>query len=192
MKTTTLLFFIIGLIALVAIFGLIKVLRSPESKTGEKILKKSGTMIIMLILISLINSDLPRNYSLYDDQNTWEKYHLPQIDSLMRLNIIRPQWSHYNSMNKDSIYHSDKMTHFDLFDIYSIEDDFVNEIQDKILTVKFIKPNIIRDSLRVITLKSRSDYMDKLPVDTLSMTQFDSILIDWGLRNGLYEKLIEN
>ncbi|MFB6319034.1 MULTISPECIES: hypothetical protein [unclassified Saccharicrinis] len=191
MKTTTILFILIGLIATAAFIGLIIILKSPDTKKGEKILKKSGSLLLTVLLISFIFSDLHRDYSIYEEQNTWKKYQLPQLDSLMYLNIIETKWSNYRSLSQDSIYHSGKIIRFDLFDIYSIEDDFINKKQDKILTLKFIKPNIIRDSLRVMTLKTRSDYMNKLPIETLTFSQFDSVLTDWGLRKGLYDKLVD-
>ena len=191
MKTSTLFYIIAGILLLVVIIGYIIYLTAKKDKIGLIILKKAGYILVVLIFLEMIYSDQHRDYSLRHDQDTWTKYNLPQIDSLMHLHTTSPRWAYYKSSSTDSIIHSSKMILYDLFDIYSIEDDFINKEQDKLLTIKFVKPNIIRDSSRIITLSTKSDYKGILPIDTLTVSQCDSVLTDWGLRNGLYKKLIE-
>ncbi len=191
MKTDTLLFTVAGVFVIIALIGAIMILKSPDATRGQKVLKKSGAMILLIILIDIHYSDMDRNYSLYKYQEIWDEYKLPQIDSMMHINNLDSDRIYFRSRSRDSIYHSSKKVVYELFDIYSIEDEIVNKQQDKVVKIEFVVPNIIRDSSRLITLRKRSDYMGKLPCDTLSIIQFDSLIADWGLDEIIYTKLMD-
>ncbi len=191
MKTGIVLLIIAGVFAIAALIGAIMILKSPDSDIGRKILKSSGAMILLIIIIDIVYSDKDRNYSLYKHQEIWDEYNLPQIDSMMHINNLDSDRIYFRSRSRDSIYHSSKKVVYDLFDIYSIEDEIVNRQQDKVVTIEFVVPNIIRDSSRLITLRKRSDYMGKLPCDTLSIIQFDSLIAEWGLDERIYTKIMD-
>jgi hypothetical protein len=174
MKTETFFWFIIGLFALIAILGLIFILKDKE-KIGERLLKSSG-FSILLIFIFINNAPRIQNYNLYNEQELWKEYGLPQIDSCMFLEFKTDNFLSYSSWCKDSVTHLRKWIEYDIFDIYSIKDVFINKKESKTLTYYFIKPNILRDSNLIVTINN----------DTISKMQGDLILKDWGIYKRAY------
>ncbi|MFB6344124.1 hypothetical protein ACE1ET_20565 [Saccharicrinis sp. FJH62] len=173
MKTETFFWIIIGIFGLIAILGLILILQNKE-KTGEKILKLSGGFIVFIFFF--INAPRTRYYSLYSEQKFWKEYGLPQIDSCMYLDYLNKDNISYLSWCKDSVLHTRKSIEYDIFDIYSIEDVFINRKESKTLTYYFIKPNILRDSSLIVTINN----------DTISKMEGDLILKDWRLYRRAY------
>ena len=193
MKTTTIIFVLAGVFGLLALVGLILVLKADikgeKPDIGKGILKKAFYALNSIFLVFLVFSST-RPYSLSSEQKRWDKYKLPQINSHMQLVTYNLWGAHYVTTQRDSIYHSTKYLEFDLFfDIYSVEDKFVNVQENKLLTMKFITPSLLRDSSRLITIKTLSDFSNKLPVDTLTFQQFDSVLVDWGLYERTFNKI---
>ncbi len=174
MKTETFFWIIIGIFGLIAILGLILILQDKE-KTGKKLLKLSG-ISIFFIFFFIINAPRTQNYSLYRDQEFWKKHGLPQIDSCMFLEFNTDKLLSYSSWSKDSVNHIRKSIRFDIFDIYSVNDVFINRKESKTLTYYFIKPNILRDSSLIVTINN----------DTISKTEGDLILKDWGIYRRAY------
>lgn len=174
MKTETFFWIIIGLFALIALLGFIFILKDKE-KIGKRLLKSSG-YAILFIYIFIISAPRTQNYVLYKDQELWEKYGLPQIDSCMFVEFNTNKFLIYSSWCNDSITHLRKWVEYDIFDIYSIKDVFINKRDSQTLTFNFIKPNILRDSSLIVTINN----------DTISKTQGDLILKDWGIYKRAY------
>ena len=190
MKTTTLVLIIGLLIGLFGVIGLVLWYRNDTAKLkriGKKVASVSFYWILFLYLIFTVQSTRER-YVLYSEQDFWEKYNLPQIDSTMTLEYSSGGLTVYRSWSNDSILHSRKLIDYDLLDIYSVSDEFVNKKQKLELELKFIKPNLIRDSLRIYTLKNLDNLVNS-KLDTINKNEFDSIIVDWGLQNKLYKKL---
>jgi energy-coupling factor transporter transmembrane protein EcfT len=174
MKTETFFWIIIGLFALIAILGLIFILKDKE-KIGKRLLKSSGYSILF-IFIFIIRTPGTQNYVLHNDQELWKEYGLPQIDSCMFLEFNTDKFLSYSSWCKDSVSHFRKWIEYDIFDIYSIKDVFINKKESKTLTYYFVKPNLLRDSSLIVTINN----------DTISKMQGDLILKDWGIYKRAY------
>ena len=163
----------------------------PQNKKIAKyIVLISGCIMIMNISIILTTPFFIRKYMLEVDQDLWEKYRLPQIDSKMQLKYSDSHSCIIKSICKDSIRHDYKSIEYDVFDIYKISDGFKNEKINKILTIEFKKPNLIRDSLRTITLR-KDDYLTITKIDTLTISQCDSVLKSWNIYNSTYKRLLK-
>jgi hypothetical protein len=130
-----------------------------------------------------------KHFVLYSSQDFWEKYKLPQIDNMMPLLVSNRDQVYFTTISKDSIRHVEKSIEYDIFDIYSITDRFVNNKENKSLEITFIKPNIIRDSSRIIILEDFHNSA-QIHLDTLSFNHGDSVLSSWGLKNIVYKKLL--
>lgn len=174
MKTETFFWIIIGIFGLIAILGLILILQDKE-KTGKKLLKLSG-FSMLFIFFFIINAPRTQYYSLYQEQELWEKYGLPQIDSCMFLEFNSKAFLSYSCWCNDSVTHRSKWIEYDIYDIYSIRDVFINKKESKTLTYYFVKPNILRDSSLIVTINK----------DTISKAEGDLILKDWGIYRRAY------
>jgi hypothetical protein len=174
MKTETFFWIIMVLFALIALSGLIFILKDKE-KIGKRLLKLSGYSILF-IFIFIIRAPRIQNYALYNEQELWKEYGLPQIDSCMFLEFNTDKYLSYSSWCSDSVTHFSKKIEYDIFDIYSIEDIFKNKKETKTLTYYFIKPNILRNSNLIVTINN----------DTISKMQGDLILKDWGIYKRAY------
>ncbi len=179
MKTETFLWIVMGLLTLTAILGLIFILLDKKIN-GKRLLKISGYSILF-IFIFIINVPKIQSYNLHQAQIFWEKHGLPQIDSSMCLELLTNDLILYSSWCEDSVLHSRKWIEYDIFDIYSVEDIFINKEKSKILTYYFIKQNILRDSSLIVTINN----------DTISKMEGDLVLKDWGIYSKAYSNCFE-
>ncbi len=134
--------------------------------------------IAFFFLFAYLNINRIDGYDLKSDQSFWGIYNVVQIDSCMYLDKIRPDYIKYSNSCNDSITHYSKKTEYDLFDVYSVTDEFFNRKTGQGLTYYFVKPNIIRDSVREVYFEG----------DTLTKSQGDSILKEWGLFDRAYKR----
>ena len=105
------------------------------------------------------------------------EYNLPLLDSCMYVYKIDDELiRHVNGCDNESIAHNIKETTYDLFDIYDVTDEFYNRKTRETLVYYFVKPNIIRDSVREVYFEG----------DTLTKAQGDSILKEWGIYERAY------
>ena len=182
MKVQSLLIIITIGFALLGVIGLIlwSLENKPRiSKIGKKIGRFSLYWIALMIVYVNINN-LKRNYFLWSEQQFWEEYNLPQIDSTMILESSRKNEDRYVSWSKDSIRHSSKTVIYDVFDVYSVTDEFINYKERLELKVKFIKPNILRDSSRLYLIRKLDDSQHE-SVDTLTKLEYELYLKNWKL-----------
>jgi hypothetical protein len=100
--------------------------------------------------------------------------------------ISKGKYIQYESDSGDSILYRRKTIRFDLFDIYSVSDLFINTKVQLSLSTTFIIPDLLRDSSRVYTLYS-TKRPSAHPEKNLSKHSFDSTLKEWGLFYLCYE-----
>lgn len=183
---------IVAVFSISTLFGWIFYLdenSAVRKKVGKIIYDISWRLAVLPIFIAVF-WPAQRDYDLYFAQQFWIKHDLPQIDTLMHLTHFSRRFLLYSSLSDKPVRHDKKYVGYDIFDEYKCEDNFINEIEEKILTLTYIKPNIIRDSSRIWTLKSiNSESFNN--IDTLSNYESDSILVAWGLMNKMNNKLIE-
>lgn len=192
MKTQTLLYFISAFLVIVTIasYLLANYVQNPGlSKILNQVWKPSWILALLLFIVPM--NGLHRNYQLSSEQNFWEKYRIPQIDSTMIYNYSSKHEDTYYSYSKDSILHFSKRVIFDVTDIYSVTDIFMNRIDSLTLITTFIKPNMLRDSSRVYALvKWRgSKKASSKPIDK---QDFDRTINDWGLNEKIYKRFEVN
>jgi hypothetical protein len=88
--------------------------------------------------------------------------------------------SRYYSNSKDTILYYSRITRFDLFDIYKIEDVYLNRKLKLSLKATFLKPNLLRDSSWVYFLQNMNNPIANSGLK-INKHSFDSTLIQWGL-----------
>lgn len=181
MKTQTLLYFISAFLVIVTIASYLLanyVQNHNLSKIINNVWKPSWILALFIFIVSM--NGFHRNYQLSAEQEFWAKYKIPQIDSTMIYNYSSKHEDTYYSYSKDSILHLSKRVIFDVTDIYSVSDVFMNRIEGLTLTSYFINPNMIRDSSRTYTLINFKD-SQKGSTKHLDKKVFDSIIKEWGL-----------
>jgi hypothetical protein len=128
---------------------------------------------------------------LSSEQDFWEKYGIPQNDSTMIYSYSSRHDDYYYSYSNDSILHFSKRIRFDITDIYSVTDVFINRREWLTLTTTFIKPNILRDSSRIYSLVNwrGPGKKSETPIDKKG---FDQIIEEWGLSEKIYKRFVVN
>ncbi|MGI6047812.1 MAG: hypothetical protein ACOYEG_07365 [Petrimonas sp.] len=188
MRTEHFFYILIASFGLIGFIGLILYLQGKNSKIsnfGNK-LGKVALYIIGVIFVFLIIPRRADSYRLWNEQRFWQKYHLPQIDSTMIYQYSSKSMEIYKSCSNDSILHDRKLIDKDLYDVYSVTDEFVNMKDSLILKSRFIKPNILRDSARYFTLSKWGIKTNSIE-ETITKVEFDSLLHVWGLSENLYK-----
>lgn len=190
MKTQSLFYIICGFFFLAGIIGQVVSLSSkkPELIKTGKLINRFSWIVALLFYSLIVFKGANKNYNIRKEMDFWDRYKIPQIDSTMIYNSSDEDRATYLSNSKDSILHFRKTVSYDLFDIYAVTDEFTNRKAKLILTSTFIKPNILRDSSRVFTLKYLYNprINSGVPVDK---HYFDSTLKNWGLSDNLYKRL---
>ncbi|KAF5049232.1 hypothetical protein DSECCO2_441840 [anaerobic digester metagenome] len=190
MKTELFLLLLFIFLIVIGIMGLFFYAQSDKpkrKKTGKIILKITAVLILINSFLLTNGSGRKENYSVSSCQDFWSLHQLPQIDSTMSLIDYSSKRDFYLSWSKDSIKHHSKTVRYDIFDIYSIEDDFSNSKTDQFLTMTYVKHNLLRDSSRTYTIRKWSRYPEEKP-DTISKAQFDSIIGNWGLSDKIFKR----
>lgn len=186
MKTEHFLYILIACFVVIGFIGLILYTQDKKpnlNNTGKYVGR--GVLYIIVLILFLLQSRGDHNYSLWSEQRFWTKYHLPQIDSTMFYDYSSKSEERYISYSTDSILHFSKSIEKDIFDIYSVTDEFINQKENLLLNSKFIVPNILRDSVRYFTMSQWRQ--TNSVVDTISKAQFDSTIYAWGLSDNLYK-----
>jgi hypothetical protein len=150
-------------------------------KLGNRIFTIIGVLFFWILYIPDRT-----NYHLDFDSSDWEEYGVPQNDSLMFLSRWDNGEQRYSSWSYDSIRHYSKTVEYDMFDIYKIEDLFINRIEDLELIMIFIKPNIIRDERRLNILQKINGRTTEI-IDTLDLPQTKELLTSWGFSDDLFK-----
>jgi hypothetical protein len=192
MKTQTLLYFISAFLVIVTItsYLLANYVQNPNLRKILNHVWKPSWILALFIFIVPING-FHRNYQLSAEQEFWARYKIPQIDSTMIYNYSSNHEDFYYSYSKDSILHFSKRVKFDVTDIYSVSDVFINKSDSLILTMTFIKPNIIRDSSRVYKLEKWGGVKNRA-TKSIDKTDFDRTIKDWGLNEKIYKRFTGN
>jgi hypothetical protein len=184
MKTATLFYFISAFFGIATIVGLFLGAyydKTPLRKKRTFFWRFSWLMAALIFSLLQINGR-SRIYNLNSEQMFWDKYRIPQIDSTMIYNYATKNSTMYLSYSNDSVLHRSKTVDYDLFDIYSVTDVFINRRDSLILTTTFINPNLLRDSSRTFTLDKGIMYK---PTNQINKAEFDKTIKDWGLSDYL-------
>lgn len=192
MKTQTLLYFISAFLVIVTIASYLLanyVQNSSVNKILNHVWKPSWILALFILIVPM--NGFHRNYQLSAEQEFWTKFKIPQIDSTMIYNYSSKQEDTYYSYSKDSIVHFSKRVIFDVTDIYSVSDVFINKSDSLVLTTTFIKPNIIRDSSRVYGLENWGGVKNR-STKQIDKIEFDRTINDWGLNEKIYKKFTGN
>jgi hypothetical protein len=124
MKIATL-FWIIGILSgILAIIGWILNISEKSAtrkKIGESIFDFSWRFILILYIVSYLGTS-NRRFFIFEYQNLWEEYNLPQIDNMMPLMVFNNKHVYFESISKDSIRHDRKSIDYDIFDVFTITD----------------------------------------------------------------------
>lgn len=184
MKTETLFYFISAFFGIVTIIGLLLGVHYDKPRLSKKwiLFWRFSWIMAALIFLLLQTNGRSRIYNLNSEQMFWDKYNIPQIDSTMIYTDATKNRAMYLSNSNDSIRHSSKMVYYDLFDIFSVTDVFINRRDSLILTTTFINPNLLRDSSRKFTLDKGIMYK---PRNQINKQDFDKTIKDWGLSDNL-------
>ncbi len=190
MKFETLFWIIAGVLFFIGLICMMIVLKkmgeAPKAiKFGKWILTTIGVLLFWIFYIPDRT-----NYHVDFDSSDWEEYGVPQIDSLMFLSRWDNGEQRYSSWSKDSIRHYSKTIEYDMFDIYKIEDLFINRIEDLELIMTYIKPNVIRDEERLNILQKRNGRTTEI-IDTLDLPQAKELLTSWGFSDDLFKYNME-
>lgn len=193
MKIQTLLVIISGCLALIAIISLFGYsISASESK--EKVMniwKKIGLtafyILVYLILMLKYGTGKQDNYNIFIEQQFSSEHHLPQLDSTMFLKSGSSKRTYYVSWSKDSILHYSKNIEYDITDVYSVSDIFINKKNSLTLESIFIKQNILRDSANIYILKKWFESQVN-NADTISREDFDKLIADWGLADKINKR----
>ena len=176
MKATYIAWVLIAHFWLIAIVGWVVWMRTG-SKRAEKTMYKFNIFGLSIFLVFGMLDDMRiYKYNMTRYQYFNQEYGLPQIDSCMYVYQIDDESITHIAGFGDSISHLSKVTNYDLFDVYDVTDEFRNRKTGANLSYYFIKPNIIRDSLRVVIFNQ----------DTITKFQGDSILKEWHLYERAY------
>ena len=182
MKTETFLWIISISFGILTFFGWILHFDEQPSlkKRIGKVIYNISWRLAVIPLFFVLYEFNDKNYDLSSTQDFWLKYDLPLVDTFMPLTHLNKSFALYSSISDKPIRHQQKWMKYDVFDVYECEDIFINEIEDLKLSIEFIKPNILRDSSRLILLQpiGKNSWED---IDSLSLSQSDSVLQAWGL-----------
>jgi|WetSurMetagenome_2_1015567.scaffolds.fasta_scaffold00002_242 hypothetical protein len=156
-----------------------------SSSTGKrstklKIASKTSWILAILCILPIVFRESISNHILTRETEIWEKYQIPPIDSSMSHDNLGRHISRYYSTSKDSILFYSRITRFDLFDIYKIEDVYLNRKLKLSLNATFIKPNLLRDSSQAYSLQNMDSPFINSGLE-INKHSFDSTLIQWGL-----------
>ncbi len=190
MKMSLLLPVLLGIILLISFISFLILPDEKEQSKSQRSLKKNlnSFLRVSIILFFIIQSmKINLGYNLQSEQVLWEKYKLPQIDSTMVYYRAFDDEAQYRSRQKKIIYHSRKIVEYDLFDIFSIEDSFINRKESLVLTTVFIMPNVYRDSSRTFMIQDLNYSKDETR-KMITKEKYDSIINRWGLKNKIYKK----
>ena len=193
MKTEIFLLIIAGCLTLIAFIGLIIYGLASEKGNerainfGKKLGKSALILIAFIFFVALDRTGKSNTYYIMDEQEFSEKHNLPQLDSTMTFVLSSKKSSLYRSWSKDSILHFSKSIEYDLFDVYSVTDSFLNLKDSLRLESIFIKHNILRDSANIYILRKWVEYPDN-NADTISRKEFDKLIGEWGLADKIYKR----
>lgn len=193
MRTEHFFYILMACFGLVGFIGLLLYLQENKLKLSNigKNIGKVALYFIGVLFALLQIQGRTNSYYLRSEQSFWLKYHIPQIDSTMIYEYSFKSMETYTSYSRNSILHYRKLIDKDIFDVYSVTDEFVNKKENLILKSEFIKPNILRDSARYFTLDKWRIKSNSIP-DTIPEVKFDSIIHAWGLSDRLYKIFLIN